>query len=81
MIIIRWKQSTCLLTDEWINKMEYYSTLKRREALTPVRICTSLEDILQARILEWVAFFSSRGSSQPRDQSQVSRIAGGFSTS
>ena len=28
--------------------------------------------------LEWVAFPSSRGSSQPRDQTQVSRIAGGF---
>ena len=27
--------------------------------------------ILQARILEWVAFSFSRGSSQPRDQTQV----------
>ena len=34
--------------------------------------------ILQARILEWVAFPFSRGSSQPRDWTQVSRIAGGF---
>jgi len=37
--------------------------------------------ILQARILEWIAFPFSRGSSQPRDQTQVSRIAGGFFTS
>ena len=37
--------------------------------------------ILQARILEWVAFHFSRGSSQPRDQTQVSHIAGGFFTS
>ena len=37
--------------------------------------------ILQARILEWVAFPFSRGSSQPRDRTQVSRIAGGFLTS
>ena len=36
--------------------------------------------ILQARILEWVAMFSSRGSSQPRDQTQVSHIAGWFFT-
>ena len=36
--------------------------------------------ILQARILEWVAMPSSRGPSQPRDQIQVSRIAGGFFT-
>ena len=34
--------------------------------------------ILQTRILEWVAFPFSRGSSQPRDPTQVSRIAGGF---
>ena len=37
--------------------------------------------ILQARILEWVAFPFSRGSSQHRDQTQVSHIAGGFFTS
>ena len=33
------------------------------------------------RILEWVAFPFSRGSSQPRDRTQVSCIAGGFFTS
>ena len=37
--------------------------------------------ILQARKLEWVAFPFSRGCSQPRDQTQVSHIAGGFFTS
>ena len=36
--------------------------------------------ILQARILEWVAMPSSRGSSQLKDQTQVSRIAGRFFT-
>ena len=41
--------------------------------------CT-VHGILQARILEWVAFPFSRGSSQPRDQTQVSHIAGGFFT-
>ena len=35
-------------------------------------------EILQVRILEWVAMPSSRGSSQPRDSTQVSCIAGGF---
>ena len=34
--------------------------------------------ILQARILEWVAFPFSKGSSHPRNQTQVSRIAGGL---
>ena len=37
--------------------------------------------ILQARILEWVPVPFYRGSSQPRDQTQVSCIAGGFFTS
>ena len=41
----------------------------------------TVHGILQARILEWVAFPFSRGSSQPRDQTQVSCIAGGFFTS
>ena len=36
--------------------------------------------ILQARILEWAAMHSSRGSSQPRDGTQVSCIAGRFFT-
>jgi len=36
--------------------------------------------ILQTRILEWVAVPSSTGSSQPRAQTQVSHIAGGFLT-
>ena len=37
--------------------------------------------ILQARTLEWVAFPFSGGSSQPRDGTQASRIAGRFYTS
>ena len=37
----------------------------------------TVHGILQARILEWVAFPFSRGPSQPRDPAQVSRIAGG----
>ena len=37
--------------------------------------------ILQARIVEWVAVPFSRGSSQPRDWTQVSHIVGRFFTS
>ena len=40
----------------------------------------SVHGILQARILEWVATPSSRGSSWPRNQTQVSCIAGRFFT-
>ena len=53
------------------------------------RLCLTLCDpmdytihiILQARILEWVAFPFSRGSFQSGDRTQVSHIAGGFFTS
>ena len=37
---------------------------------------SSVLGILQARVLEWVAVSSSRGSSQSRDGTQVSCIAG-----
>ena len=39
-----------------------------------------VQGILQAKILEWVAIPSSRGSSQVKDWTQVSFIAGGFFT-
>ena len=38
----------------------------------------SVHGIFQARILQWVAISSSRGSSWPRDQTWVSCIADGF---
>ena len=41
----------------------------------------TVHGILQARILEWVAIPFSRGSSPPRDWTQVSQIAGRFFTS
>ena len=37
---------------------------------------SSIHEILQARILEWVAIFFSRGSFPPRDRTGVSCIAG-----
>ena len=42
--------------------------------------CSSVHGIFQARILEWVAIFLSRGTSPPRDGTWVSCIAGGFLT-
>ena len=47
--------------------------------LEPTRLL--VYGILQARILEWVAMSSSRGSPQPRDLTQVSWTAGRFFTS
>ena len=37
---------------------------------------SSIHGIFQTRVLEWVAISFSRGSSRPRDQTQVSRIVG-----
>ena len=63
----------------------FYLSLKVKVA----QLCLTLWDtmdytvhgLLQARILEWVAFPFSRGSSQPREWTQVSCIAGKFFTS
>ena len=41
---------------------------------------SSIHGILQAKILEWVAISFSRGSTWPRDWTQVSCFAGGFFT-
>ena len=42
--------------------------------------CSPVRWIFQARILDWIAISFSRGSSWPRDQTQVCYIAGGFFT-
>ena len=63
-----------------------YSTRQTAVKVKVSQSCPTLCDlmdytvhgILQARIQEWVAFPFSRGSSQPRDQTQVSCIAGSF---
>ena len=41
---------------------------------------SSVHGIFQTRVLEWVAISFSRGSSQPKNQTQVSCIAGRFFT-
>ena len=56
--------------------------VKKEKLLSCVRLCDPMDytvhGILQVRILEWVVFPFSRGSSQTRDQTQVSGIADGF---
>ena len=63
----------------------YYYKVKVKVAQWYLTLCDAMgctvHGILQARILEWVAVPFSRGSSQPRDQTQVSRIAVRFFTS
>ena len=67
-----------------LNLSLYLFFMVKWKLLCRVRLCDPMDytvhGILQARILEWVAFPFSRGSSQPRDQTQVSRIAGRFFT-
>ena len=43
------------------------------------RMDCRIHGILQARILEWVAFPCSRGSTQARARTQVSHTTGGLS--
>ena len=63
----------------------YCLVVKVKVAQSCLTLCDPVDytvhGILQARILECVAFPFSWGSSQPWDQTQVSRIAGGFFTS
>ena len=69
----KWKSLFHSLTTSW----------ETPESESPT-LCDSMDYIvhviLQARILEWVAFPFSSGSSHPRDWTQVSHIAGGFFT-
>ena len=58
----------------------YVHRSKDRKSLSHVHLFAT-HGILQARKLEWVAFPFSKGSSQPRDQTQVSWITGEFFTS
>ena len=67
----KWRRLSCIVT-------------KPRLSLCDPLDCSppgsSVCGILQARRLEWVAMPSYRGSSQPRDWTQVSCIAGMFFT-
>ena len=79
-----------LLTVPWTARRSKQSTLKECESKSEVAqscltLCdpldcslpgSSLHGIFQARVLEWVGISFFRGSSQPRDWTQVSRIAG-----
>ena len=57
-------------------KMKWRSLSHIRHFLTP----WTVHGILQARILEWVAYPFSRESSRPRNWTRVSHVAGGFLT-
>ena len=71
----------------WLPPVHFktYNTIRRNsssESESHLVVSNSLRPhgILQARILAWIAFTFSRGSSWPRNWPGVSRIAGGFPT-
>ena len=68
-----------------IKHTEGYDQVKVKVTQSSLTLCDpmnyTVHRILQARILEWVGFPFFRGSSQPRDQTQISYVAGGFFTS
>ena len=68
-----------------LNNTELSCEVKVKVAQSRLTLCDPMDyivhGILQTRILEWVSFPFSRGSSQPRDRTQGSCIAGGFFTS
>ena len=79
--LVKSKQSMCMCLGE-AQKVLVNSEVKLAQSCLTLwdPMDYTVHEILQARILEWVAFPFSRGSSQPRDQTQVSHIADGFFT-
>ena len=70
------------MRETWVRSLGWKDPLKKGKA-THSNILENSKDcivhgILQAGILEWVAFPVSRGTFQPRDRTQVSHTADGF---
>ena len=77
--------NSVLGTVEMVMTLSYKNSDKVKVTQSCLTLCDPMDctvyGILQAKILEWVAFPFSRRSCQPRDQTHVSCIAGGFFTS
>ena len=83
MLCLLWGPALTTVHDHWKDQVlclvaQSCPTLCDRMDCSPPG--SSVHGILQARILEWVAMPSPRGSSQPKDRTQVSCIAGRFFT-
>ena len=64
------------LSQNWVPGLLWSSEVKVAQSCPTLcdHMGYPVQEILQARILEWVAFPFSRGSSQPSDQTQVFHI-------
>ena len=75
-------QSLCYILDNFFTCVKWKWKWSRSVVSNSLRLVdcspprSSVHGILQARILGWVAISFSRGSSQPRDRTQASHIAG-----
>ena len=79
---VRWSHEGGALMMAWESESKSYSVAPNAlwsHGLYRLPGC-SVHGILQARILDWIALSFSRGSSQNRDWTQVSHIAGRFFT-
>ena len=65
---------------KFMKPLQSLKSLSRVQLFCDPMHCT-VHGILQARMLEWVAFPFSKGSSQPRYRNQVFHLADGFFTS
>ena len=76
-------QSTIYFIFSWWKACRLLMKVKVAQLCTTLcdPTCNRIHGILHARILEWVAFPFFRASSQPRDWTQVSHMAGRFFTS
>ena len=79
------KMSGGVLSGEALISLWLYILFKVKVAQSCPTLCDPMDHTIHgiplARILEWVAFPFSRGSSQPRDRTRVSCIPGRFFTS
>jgi len=81
-VLIRWTKLEPIIQSEISQKVKCKYCMKVKVTQSCLTLCNPMDytvpGILQARILERVAFAFSRGSSQPRDRIWVSHIAGEF---
>ena len=71
--------------ESWCSELgPVFSEAEKWRWKSHLTLCNAMDcrdhGILQARILEWLNFPSSRGSSRPRNQTGISCFAGGFFT-
>ena len=88
-VLIRWMKLEPITQSEVSQKEKHQYSMCVLVAQSCPTLCdpmdcnppgSSVHEIFQARILEWVAVSFSRGSSQPRDRTRVSCTAGRFFT-